>query len=342
MSTHSLINARIHLANLNRVEWSLRDYYKHFQNYKNSYTEHAISMLHSHLWFKLDESHIKSLEFLDSPDLVNTVSGIYSLTNKLKEEVSKEEWQEIISKLSLLWEMWNDHSGSWLGELTRRYDQACKHEVLKNKVWSHEDQVVFHSIKLEYIKEILSEKKIRGRTTQRYWADGKRRQDHEEDYKDSFWMKGISTTRNLTFAVNWAAVTLVLDLTKIKQKKEVIPYAWNFQMKTSGHNKKETEEFVVLSKKQRKFKNCEDPEFMKEYQEAMNSSDPEVVSHYKEQHDKFNSHLMKEPEGELDISKVLMGVILKSDIIDIYGIDNEDIQYVLNHPLFLGMLPGES
>lgn len=338
MNKQAALKARIELANLNNIEFSLRRYYEHFQNFKHSYSPHSISMLSDEHWFEIDESHIQSLEFLDAPELKQTITQIYGLTQKLKEVRSQEDWQEIISILSVLWGSWTENSKVWLMELTKKCDHACRQEVMRNKAWSHQDQVVFHSIKLEYIKEILSEKKIRGRTTQRYWEDGKRRQDHEAEYQDSFWMKGISTTRNLSFAVSWAAVTLVLDLNKIKQKKEVIPFAWNFQMKSSQHNKKETEEFVVLSKKNRKFKNFEDAEFMKEYKEAMSSSDPEVVAHYKAQYDKFNYHLMKEPEGELELSSILMGVILKADIIDIYGIDNEDIQFVLNHPLFLGIL----
>jgi hypothetical protein len=247
-------------------------------------------------------------------------------------------FDELSHQIKSLWHRYIQDSEAALELLKADYKKVSQLHLISAKTWSVSNQVVFHGIKFEYAGGILETMKIKGYTTQRYWADGKRRTDADSDYEDSFWMKGISTTRSLEFAANWAPVVLVLDLTKIKQQKEVVPYAWNFHMHGSTNFKKETEEFVVLDKTGRRFKMNENEKFMAEYHEGMKSDDPEVLAYYQKailNHD-HNSFIA--PAGDLDISKIVMGVFLVGYIIDIYGIDHPVIQQVINHPLFIGIL----
>lgn len=247
-------------------------------------------------------------------------------------------FDELLMQFKSLYTRYKSDSAALLELLKNEYQKVSKLHLISAKTWSASNQVVFHGIKFDYAGLILEEKKINGYTTQRYWADGKRRQDHEEDYESSLWMKGISTTRSLEFASNWAPVVLVLDLSKIKQGKEVVPYAWNYQMKNSDNLKKETEEFVVLSRTGKTLKMSENAEFMKEYQEGIQSTDPEVRDYYDKAILKNDMQAFKQPAGDLDISRCLMGVFLVGYIVDIYGIDNPVIQQVINHPKFIGIL----
>ena len=60
---------------------------------------------------------------------------------------------------------------------------------------------LFHGLKIEYAMKALMENKIEARTFQRWWPDGKRRQEDDPLYKSSFIMKGFSTTRDFDFAL---------------------------------------------------------------------------------------------------------------------------------------------
>ena len=52
----------------------------------------------------------------------------------------------------------------------------------------------------------LINNKIDGYTWQRYWPDGKRRKDDDPDYNKSFYMKGLSLTREIDYAKSWNGV----------------------------------------------------------------------------------------------------------------------------------------
>lgn len=339
---------RIDIASISGLQSKLRDYCRHAERFlsadvQESEMPYIVTMMTSEHWYP--ESQIKGYSeawgaFKDgnSQHLSNVCFKIVQLTEELKVIKDLSSFQETLYKLKSLWNEWIQLSDTTLSSLKNDYKKLSQLHILNARSWSRTNQVVFHGIKFEYAGQILEENLIKGHTTQRYWSDGRRRQDHESDYESSLWMKGISTTRSLEFAANWAPVVLVLDLSKIKHEKEVVPFAWNYHMKQSSNFKKETEEFVVLSRTGKTYKNSEDPEFMEEFNEAMKSSDPEVVKHYQEEIHKTHRGNMEKPAGEMDLSHCLMGVFLVGYIVDIYGIDHPVIQQVINHPKFIGIL----
>lgn len=112
------------------------------------------------------------------------------------------------------------------------------------------DAPLYHGVRHNHAIKQLQANKIEGRTTQRFWPDGRRLRDDHPDYKNSFWLKGVSTTRTLAYAQNWADVVYVLDQRKLTQRYKVIPFNWGYaNAQTRNPNpKRETEEFVVLGK----------------------------------------------------------------------------------------------
>ena len=107
------------------------------------------------------------------------------------------------------------------------------------------NEYLFHGTKLEYVKATLERGSILGYTAQRYWPDGKRRKEKDSDYEESFWMKGISMTRDINYAISWADVTLIFDRRAILKQHEIQSYAWNFLF-GSAHPKKEAEDFTWM------------------------------------------------------------------------------------------------
>lgn len=197
---------------------------------------------------------------------------------------------------------------------------------------------LWHGIKLEHAQAILSSNQIGGRTTQRYWLDGRRRIEGEPDYEDSFWLKGISTTRDRQFAVNWGSLILELDQEKIAHTYKIIPYAWNFHMDggRGTHSKNEREEFIVLS-----FTGKTSADYEKEWEEYRDrlQEDPDR-SAWDEREYKDWLEMWTRPEGKAlaPLDKYLKGVYLNDSTVEIYGEDNPTIQYVIAHPKFKGLL----
>jgi hypothetical protein len=337
--------SRLILSQLYRMHRPVKDFYQ--QHVTRINPGCSLEDLQSVKYF-LSDKFFPTSEFLQLPSVWPETVLSAEVVSLLKQIVAVQEeilitndvliFDELLMKFKSLYTQYLRDSEALIELLKSDYKKVSKIHLLSAKTWSASNQVVFHGIKFEYAGGILEEQKIKGYTTQRYWADGKRRQEDDADYEDSFWMKGISTTRSLEFAAAWAPVVLVLDLSLIKHEKEVVPYAWNFHMKGSTNFKKETEEFVVLSRTGKRFKMSENPEFMKEYEEGIQSSDPEVREYYEKSIQKHDTHAFDAPAGELDISKCVMGIFLVGYIIDIYGLDNPLVQQVLNHPKFIGIL----
>lgn len=339
-------NQRLLLSQIHRLQSPVTDFYRLQITRITSFT--SLSDLNSFKYF-LGEKFLPMGEITqlinlwpDTNPLGVELSGLLKKLVTLHEELQGVQdilrLDEVLVDLKSTWHRYSEEALALLELLKQDYQKVSKLHLFSAKTWTASNQVVFHGIKFEYAGGILEENKIKGYTTQRYWADGKRRKDHEKDYEDSLWMKGISTTRSLEFASHWAPVVLVLDLSVISQAKEVVPYAWNFHMKDSNNFKKETEEFVVLSRTGRRFKMNENEEFMKEYQEGIKDQDPEVRAYYEKAILKLDMESFEAPAGELDISKCLMGIFLVGYIVDIYGLDHPVIQQVLNHPKFIGIL----
>lgn len=337
-----LILERLYLSYLTKDFRSLKAYLDDLTRYKieiDSETEKAYVLRNlTSKYSDFNNLHfseqVSAWDYFQESEYKNYCQNILKINQEL-ESYSCAELQEAIVKLHQAVMLLLDGYETKVNELKKNYQKKSKIPFFKSRTWK-DTSCVFHATKLQYILEALSEGKIHGRTGQRYWEDGKRRKDNDPEYNDSYWMKGISTTRSLEYASNWADVVLVLDLEKIKNTKEVVPYAWNYLMSYNAHNKKETEEFVVLSKQKRKYIKLEDPEFKKEYDEAMGSGDEEIIKIYQDLATK--PYQSKDPEGFIDLNKCLKGIFLVGDVVDIFGVDNNIISELLKHPQFLGIL----
>ncbi len=112
------------------------------------------------------------------------------------------------------------------------------------------DAPLYHGVRFDHAAKQLKENRIEGRTTQRFWPGGRRLKDDHPEYKDSFWLKGVSLTRDINYAKHWADIVYVIDQTKLSQRYKIIPFNWGYaNAKSRGqHHKREREEFVVLGK----------------------------------------------------------------------------------------------
>lgn len=333
---------RVHLSYLTKDLRVLKDYCDDLARLKNEISsdnerQYILRILTSE-YSDFNKLHIKeqilAWEYFQVLDYRNYCEIIFKINQEL-ETYSNSELQEAIIRLhqgvvSLL-----DGYEETLEELKKAYKKKTQIPLFQSRSWKN-NLCVFHATKLENISQALSEGRIYGRTGQRYWEDGKRRKDKDPEYNDSYWMKGISTTRSLEYAASWAGIVLVLDLEVIKQNKEVVPYAWNYLMSHNAHNKKETEEFVVLAKNKRKYIRLEDPEFKQEYDEAMSSGNEEIIKIYQDQAQR--PYQSKDPEGFIDLNKCLKGIFIVGYVVDIFGVDHPVISELLKHPKFLGIL----
>ena len=261
-------------------------------------------------------------------------------------ELSQIQKIEAREALDLVTQLLKEDTREFMASLSQSIAKKEKRAILK-KVGSLDNELLFHGIKIEYAEEILSRQSILGYTTQRYWEGGKRYKEDDEEYQKSFWMRGISMTRDLDYAVGWASVVLVFDRKEIITRHKVESYNWSFSIKGSQNHKKESEDFVILKKTGKTYLNKDDPEFMEEYNAVMemtpdaDNSEEEInnlKSEFKKRMNYINTQHMQKPEGEFEFGTSLKGIILKGSTIDIYGIDDQSIQSVLNHPLFMGIL----
>lgn len=116
------------------------------------------------------------------------------------------------------------------------------------------DALLWHGIRdYSHAVTALRNNAMLGTTTQRWWPDDRHYTDDQGDlYNNSYWMKGLSLTRDRKYAEAWGSVVFALDKTKIRQNFKVVPFSWQktFAPNRSHpiHYKREREEFVILEK----------------------------------------------------------------------------------------------
>jgi len=142
---------------------------------------------------------------------------------------------------------------------------------------------------------------------------------------------------------------LVLEFDKADLQKEfkIEPISWNY---TFGRinpadidHKKEREEFIVASRTGKSTKDYEIiAEEMQEaaYQEYEKTKD---IDKLREVGEVSFVDLLKKPEGKplLNVNNKIKSIYISEVLIEIYGLENEKIQKVLNHPKFKGILKEE-
>ena len=81
------------------------------------------------------------------------------------------------------------------------------------------DASLFHGYsKPSFAILALNNNEMAATSSQRFWADGKRRKDNDPEYFKSFWMKGVSATRDIFYAMNWGDIVFELDQSVIARK----------------------------------------------------------------------------------------------------------------------------
>lgn len=178
---------------------------------------------------------------------------------------------------------------------------------------------LYHGIQLKYAVQALTANELLGTTTQRWWPDGKRRKDNEPDYQDSYWMKGLSLTRDRDYAMGWGDVVFILDQDLLSRKFKIIPFNWMFSIPNSSSRKKEREEFLVT-------KMTPDT-----YMRELDQDDIEAGVKPIIDMDKFTA-----PGGKVaNLSMYLKGIMISDDAVDAYGADSPMVKTIMTHPKFI-------
>ena len=120
--------------------------------------------------------------------------------------------------------------------------QEDKHIFLTKREISRFATPLFHGVNLEHLPGILNRSTLEARTVHRYWRDGLRRFDHrEENYEDCEWIKGISMTRDFSYAAKWGECVVVLNWDELRKRFKFLPVSW-----FRSHPKREREEFLYF------------------------------------------------------------------------------------------------
>src|SRR6056297_2059446 len=109
--------------------------------------------------------------------------------------------------------------------------------------------LLFHAIEENRAKKALTENKLGGYSNQKIWDGGKRLKDDDDRYNDSSYLRGISTTRDISYAANMNSIIFVFDKNKLKNKYKIVPYNWGYSIgrgyNQGARSKKEREEFII-------------------------------------------------------------------------------------------------
>jgi hypothetical protein len=180
---------------------------------------------------------------------------------------------------------------------------------------------LFHGMKLEYAAQALRDNKMLATTTQRWWPDGKRRKDDDPEYQGSYWMKGLSFTRDREYAISWGGVVFVIDQDKLRQKYKFIPFNWGYSLPRGNNHKREREEFLVVQ--------ATPDTYMKTHDSDGDKLDRPVI----------DMKRFEAPGGEVkNLNSFLKGVYIEKATIEIFGEDDENVKFIMSHPKFIGIV----
>lgn len=205
--------------------------------------------------------------------------------------------------------------------------------------------VLYHGIRHENFEKWLFLGSKIGTTSQRYWHDGKIRDDSHHDYEQSYWMFGWSMSRDKYLASKFADILIVFDRDYIKERFEIRPLSWSYRVsKGSGYFKKEREDFVVGYKNQETMEETKESfaEYKDKYFEIMEDKSNDNLINLmlmKKYDDLFDYH--KEGAGKnkkkLNINDSMIGFYIK----DTAFLSEKEIKTLTNHKLFMGFYNGE-
>lgn len=173
---------------------------------------------------------------------------------------------------------------------------------------------IYHALKnCRYAALAIQKNELLATSTQRFWDTGERLKDNDPRYENSYWMKGVSVTRDYHYAFSWGEVVFVLDKNIISQKYKIIPFNWGYSIPSGNHHKREREEFIIV-------KNTKDT--------YMDTEDDVTF---------FNTNRFMGPEGSIkNLSSFLRGIYVSNWKKDNHKDENTEYELLVTHPKFLG------
>ena len=109
---------------------------------------------------------------------------------------------------------------------------------------------LYHSLKYEYVMTALKNDRLACHSSQRIWPGGKRLKDDEPGYEDSWYLRGLSLTRDKYYAQGWNSVVFEFDQEKLSDRYKLLPYNWGYHIgggyRQDLRAKREREEFLIM------------------------------------------------------------------------------------------------
>lgn len=195
------------------------------------------------------------------------------------------------------------------------WDKKAERKIIERALPRLSGHPLYNSMEYQYAIEALKNNKMLATSTQRFWPDGRRRKEDWPGYRESYWMKGISFTRDIRYALDWKDVTFAIDGAKLRQRVRLIPFAWNYHFGsnlTDVNHKREREEFAIFKRT------------------------PDDYHRPEEDGGGFDTNRFVNPEGALEnLDQYLLGIMVKKSVVDIMGEDR--LRPILDHPKFMGI-----
>ncbi len=200
------------------------------------------------------------------------------------------------------------------------FEYVMGNKTLREIVKKQRVAPLYHAIEYKRAMEALIQNKLGGYSIQRYWEDGRRRKDDEDDYESGLYMRGLSLTRDVDYAKDWNDIIFVFDQEKLKNKWKILPYNWGYSIgggyKQGSNAKREREEFLITG--------------------VSSTNNPRTKKPYK---DKYKDHksfddMRKIPKGYVEpLDKYLIGFFISKHLI---GFKEEKIEFFKKHTKYLG------
>lgn len=334
------------------------DFGYYYRNSRSVYTHLTkVYGLIMEFYPEVNDKFPELINFVDS--LNNQIRLIYSINDHYdfygdSKNVSFEVQNNIFNNCGQVVIFIQDNLQPFIDLLTKIESYFNKISNIKHFQISKNQDYLYHATKVNIALEILNRGSILGYTSHRYWNKGVRYQTDDPEYQKSFWMKGISMTRNVDYALSWNAVTFVFDKNVIEYRHKIQCYDWFHHREDSPKVKVESEEFIVLKKTGKTFKNEENMEFLQEYKELVDGYNQlpdqektediqDMISSYEKRKHYMDLRALNKPEGEFKFSykntNALIGFFLHSEHIQFTDTcENSEFYSLMNHPNFLGFL----
>jgi hypothetical protein len=204
------------------------------------------------------------------------------------------------------------------------------HEILRE---SREASLYHGYKKPEHARMALEANEMLGTTTQRWWPNGVELVPEDDPkYRESYWMKGISLTRDLSYAAHWGDIIFELDQRALSYNYKIIPFNWmrgraqkysvnDTQSDVAHFRKGEREEFLILEKGPNNYMFPKDPEF----------------DDYPEYEPRLDLKAFKTPANKklAPLSRYLKAIYVEPYFMNKYP-ETYDYQYFIDHPKFGG------